>query len=144
MRNTIFKCPICGSTHFKHSFPRDKNTPVFLAKCSKCRRYECWVNKKDYKNWVHSTRNKDMKYNVIPSQYAKTQVMIHQLLLHFGFKMNMSNKNTYKLVKNDLEYTVNISDDIVNVKDLVYKTGKKYPLESLIKKLTKLVKDENF
>ena len=67
--------------------------------------------------------------------------MIHQLLLHFGFKMNLSNKNTYKLVKNDLEYTVNISDDIVDVKDLVNKTRKKYPLDSLIKKLIKLVKE---
>lgn len=141
MRNTLFKCPICGSTHFKHSFPRDKNTPVFLAKCSKCRRYECWVNKEDYKNWTYPSRNKNMIHDVVPSQYAKTQVMIHQLLLHFGFKMNLSNKNTYKLVKNDLEYTVNISDDIVDVKDLVYKTRKKYPLDSLIKKLIKLVKE---
>ena len=43
--------------------------------------------------------------------------------------------------QNDLEYTVNISDDIVDVKDLVNKTRKKYPLDSLIKKLIKLVKE---
>lgn len=142
MRNTLFKCPICGSTHFKHSFPKDKNTPVFLARCSKCDRYECWVHKEDYKNWIYPDRNKDIKNDIFPTQYGKRQLMIHQLLLHFGFKMNLNNKMKYKLIKNNYQYNVDVFDNSVKVKNLETGEVKRYSLESLINKLKNLLTND--
>lgn len=139
MRNTIFKCPICGSTHFKHSFPKDKSIPVFLAWCVKCGRYECWIKKEDYANWRYADKNIYMKNDVKLSEYAKNQLKIHKLLLQVGFKLNQNNKMLYTLVKNGLKYTVNLDVKRVKIKNLETNETKDYPLDSLITKLTQII-----
>lgn len=49
MRDGKFKCPVCGSTHFEHIFPRKKSIPVFLRCCLGCGKYKFWVHKKKKK-----------------------------------------------------------------------------------------------
>lgn len=45
MRGNGFKCPYCGSTHYEHTFPKDKTIPVFLRSCLRCGKYQIWVKK---------------------------------------------------------------------------------------------------
>lgn len=45
MKDGKFKCPYCGSTHFEHVFPKNKNIPVFLRQCLRCRKHKFWVYK---------------------------------------------------------------------------------------------------
>ena len=49
MKKEDFNCPYCGSTHYKHVFPKDKTIPVFLRRCAKCGKYQKWIRKVDGK-----------------------------------------------------------------------------------------------
>ena len=46
MKSEDFKCPYCGSTYYRHVFPKDKTIPVFLRLCGKCGKYKIWIHKR--------------------------------------------------------------------------------------------------
>ena len=60
--NDFEVCPKCGSNKVKHTFPKDKTIPVYLARCLRCNYKKGWRQKSDYKKHRDMAEEFQRKY----------------------------------------------------------------------------------
>ena len=118
MRNGVFKCPICGSTHFEHINSKTHPT-IFGIRCSKCIKYVGWLDKELQYSWRRGFVSMD---KIKPSVNTKNYMAVLEFFKKIGFKQI----NSYTL-SNDT-YVIRLDKE----KDLNKKTNNKMTLDDFV------------
>jgi hypothetical protein len=119
MRNGVFKCPICGSTHFEHI--NSKTHPeIFGIRCSKCIRYLGWLEKELQYSWRRGFVSMD---KIEPSSDTIAYMKLLNYFKDKGFKQ--INATT---LSND-DYVIRLDKGIATKKE----SKEKIPLKDFIK-----------
>lgn len=142
--NYNLTCPICGSHEFFYG--RGYFNDYSIVSCNHCKRYKGWVSR-NYRYKLSTMSQQEFLKGFTPTAECKKQLKLHNILQNAGFKLE--NRNTsfptntigfkYYLNKNQYQYVIDVFKNIVSVHNIKTNESKKYPLESLIKKLTKLL-----
>ena len=122
MRNQTFKCPICCSTHHEHIFPKNKETPVFLVRCSKCITYQGWIKKEYAYDWRRGNIGMEC---IKPTIDTKRKLYYCEILKELGAKQYMNTR-------------FNLNDYIVDICTEVAKnklSNKRFPIKIFLEKM---------
>ena len=119
MRNGVFKCPICGSTHFEHINSKTHPT-IFGIRCSKCLKYLGWLDKELQSSWRRGFVSMD---KIKPSSDTIAYIKLLDYFKDKGFKQI----NTATL--SNSEYVISLDKGLATKKE----SKEKIPLEDFIK-----------
>lgn len=119
MRNGVFKCPICGSTHFEHINSKTHPT-IFGIRCSKCLKYLGWLDKELQSSWRRGFVSMD---KIKPSSDTIAYIKLLDYFKDKGFKQI----NTATL--SNSEYVIRLDKGLATKKE----SKEKIPLEDFIK-----------